>query len=329
MKKIYDPSITLLHTLITGQKNKVGLYHNVVQKGNVGSTYIYALQHHGKDNYVFRANPGSEITYGNEIVKFTGDLAGGHTQTWEYANKSGCWFVGTKGKQGSGEYIWDTQIARVKIPGKMEYTSNTQLSRLSHLNSAGNFGLAGKDFDRSEAAVSQDYKYFLIVVIDIYGNGYFSLYNLKDINEKLDQYGTTAYNISGLSTVSNFAPFKISGITKSSVIGSLQGFDVDHINQSGGEQVNIYVSSESAPAEGGFSKERHIYKIPWGETNSSNWDDIDLTNNSAVDYGGYPTEFEGIQVTDENQLYLTVAYHGYLDNGSWGTVGNRIYKVKW
>lgn len=320
MSKIYNPFISLRYKLTTGLVNSRGMYHNVVQKGNVGSGYIYALQHHSTDNYVFRARPQDQITYGDEVVKFTGNLAGGHTQTWEYANKPGCWFIGTKGKLGSGNYYWDTQIARVKIPGRANYDSNTELPRLSHLNLAGGFGLSGADLDRSEAAVSPNYLYFLVSVIDKSGNGYFSLYYLNDINNALDAAGTTNVNIGTLPVIRSFV---IPSLTDRNVIDSIQGIDLD-------DNLNIYISSEYSPSDFATDSEpRDIYKIPWGTTTPDMWEDIDLTDNYTIDFGGHPTELESVQVISENHLYLTVVYHGSLSTGKWGTVANRIYEVQW
>lgn len=322
MSNIENLSVSLLYKLTTGRVvKKQGLVRNVVQKGNIGSSFVYALQHYGADNYVYRAHPQSQITYGKEIVKFTGNLAGGHSQTWEYANKattdkSTYWFIGTKGKFGSGNYYWDTQIARVKIPGKANYDSNTELSRLSHLNLAGGFGLSGADLDRSEAAVSSDYRYFLVFVLDKENNAYFSLYYLSDINSALDQAGTTDVNIKGLPLIKSFM---ISSLASKTKIGSVQGVDLD-------DKFNIYISSEHSPAKfSSKSEPRHIYKIPWG---SSSWEDIDLSNNYSIDFGGHPTELEGIQVIGENHLYLTVAYHDKVGE-DWKTVANRIYEVQW
>lgn len=326
-------SISLLYNLKTGthSKTKKGLFYNVVQKGNVGSTYVYALQHHAADNYVFRAKPQKNSTivaFGDSIAWFKGDSAGGHTQTWEYAyaNEDGNWFIGTKGK-ANGDFVWDTQIARVKIPGKPSYSSNTEVPRLSYLNRAGGFGLAGTDLLRSEAAVSSDHKYFLIALIDQLGNGYFSLYNLNEVNRALDIAGNSDVNIESLEPNQEFRPFKIQGITEEDKIGSIQGYDIDFDNNG---KLNLYISSEKAPEKGKFvSKPRHIYKIPWGVSQKSGWDDIDLSHNSSIDYGNEPTELESIQVVGENHLYLTVGYHGYISKKKWGTVANRIFEVTW
>lgn len=324
MSKIYNPYISLLHDLNTGTQTiqKTGLYHNVVQKGNVGSGFVYALQHHKSDNYVFRARPQTNITFGSPIVKFVGNSAGGHSQTWEYANKPGCWFVGTKGKL-TGKYYWDTQIARVKIPGIASYTSNTQMPRLSYLNRAGGFGLAGTDLLRSEAAVSPNYRYFLLAVIDKLGNGYFTLYYLDDVNSALDAAGTSDFNIEGLVPVQAYPPFMIPHLTDDKVIGSIQGYDIDN-------DLNIYISSEHAPAKYSISSEpRHIYKIPWGASRSEEWDDVDLDGNRNIDNSNDPTELESVQVIGTNHLYLTVSYHGYINYSDWGTVANRIFEVSW
>ncbi|BDR59857.1 helveticin J family class III bacteriocin [Lactobacillus xylocopicola] len=342
-------NISLKANLKTG--GATGVYQNVVQKGHVGSGYIYAMQLH-KDtdknelNSVLRATPTSTpstpITYGNAILNMK-SLAGGHSQTWEYAGKKGQWFIGTKGVNTANDgYNWATQIARVTIPpDTTTHYTNTDFPRLSHLSSAGNQEI---ELRRAEAAVSPNYTYFLIATIDLDGNGYFSLYYLDDVNNALT--GKSAYSIANLTPVSDFPPFKISNMTQNVSktikpgevkIGSIQGYDIDEtVDKYNNKQVNIYISSEYSPDKGGQSEKRHIYKIPWGATDKSDWTDIDLSRDASVDYNGYPTEFESVQVIGENHLYLTVAYHGYYNkvkNGkkvkTWGTIANRIYEVSW
>ena len=330
MNDFENLSISLKANLKTG--GATGVYQNVIQKGHIGSDYIYAMQLHKDKNKneltsVLRASPASSpstpVTYGRAILNMY-SLAGGHTQTWEYAGMKGQWFIGTKGVDTAHDgYKWATQIARVTIPpDTVNHHTNTDFPRLSHLSGAGNQEI---NLKRAEAAVSPRYKYFLLATIDLDGNGYFSLYYLNDINNALT--GRSAYNISNLPVVSQFA---ISDMTQNLShtkdpekvkIGSIQGYDID-------DEFNIYISSEFSPSKGGSSNERHIYKIPWGSTTKSDWIDINLTDNTAVDYNGYPTEFESVQVIGTNHLYLTVAYHGYK-GASWKTLYNRIYEVSW
>lgn len=61
----------------------------------------------------------------------------GHTQTWIYA-KSGRWFVGAKPRHTkSGNYGWDTELARVRFPkGSELVTKLSSLPHLTHLNYA-------------------------------------------------------------------------------------------------------------------------------------------------------------------------------------------------
>lgn len=326
-----------------------GLHEVVVQKGNVGKTYNYALQllKQGTDAVVYRARHGRDFVKGKgknsnvERLYLDGihsvpanktlQAAGGHTQTWEYANRTDSYsgasecFIGTKPKKDPDHpsIYWDTQIARVKF-SKAEYKFNTQLPRISNLNQAGRkFGLAysGNDLVRSEAAVSPspNYSYFLIVTVDKSDTGYFSLYNLEDVNNALDRVGTGDVNLKTDALADQcLKAFKIKGLVKE--ITSLQGYDID-------DNLNIYISSEAHPDQTDiYSKPRKIVKIPWEATEASEWDIIRLDNSFKLNESGYATEFEGIQVNSENDLYLTVAYH---DSSDYTTRKNKIFKINW
>lgn len=326
-----------------------GVNQVVVQKGNVGATYIYALQllHGQNDTVVYRAKPGQSFK------KLTGknptptdvqrvnclylkgmtssnqtQAAGGHTQTWEYAgssnkNNNGGWFIGTKPKPSTK---FDTQIARIPFPKSSGsyFTKNTELPRISNLNAAGrNLGInySGSNLVRSEAAVtpSPSYQYLLIATVDKAGAGYFSLYDLAAMNNAINNAGTGDVNLAkddiGAQAV---RAFKIDNLVGN--IGSIQGYDID-------DNLNIYISSEYHPDQNNiYSKPRKIVKIPWGTTEEYQWDIVHLDNASALDISGYATEFEGIQVNSENNLYLTVAYHSVKD---YTTKYNRIYKITW
>lgn len=244
--------------------------------------------------------------------------AGGHTQTWEYANRTNEWFVGTKPKNG-----WTTQIARVHISSSTSsYTSNTQLPRLSYLNRAGyqqGINYAGADLKRVEAAVSPDYQYFMIATIDNSGRGYFSVYYLSDVNNALDNAGISDVNIQNLTCVKAFTiPDFVNDI------GSIQGYDIDNGAN------NIYVSSQFSPVSSDTHQARKIVKIPWGDINTGDWDFVNLDSNSTIDNfsGNYQTEFESVQVIDNNNVWLTVAYHD-MNQSDHLTVMNRIYRVSW
>lgn len=299
------------------------------KKGNVGSTYVYALQllHDGHNIYVFRGNRQQDVNFdkSNPVLRLIGqdgNTAGGHTQTWEYANRSGDWFVGTKPTETTEKPYWDRQIARVHIPNYNKIYNNTDLPRLSYLNRGGyqqGINYAGADMLRAEAAVSPDYQYFMLATVDKNPNdsskgynGYFSIYKLGDINDALTSAGTNDVNIQNIKCEKAFMIPNFVG-----QIGSIQGYDIDN-----GANY-IYVSSQKAG-----DTERKIVKIPWGSKNSSNWELVDLTYNSVLDEdaSGYYTELEGIQLIDENDLYLTVAYHQESDTL---TAMNRIYRVSW
>lgn len=297
----------------------------VVQKGNVASRYVYAEQlwHSQRDVYVFRADKESYVPFNqnNPVLILHGqgsDTAGGHTQTWEYADRTNEWFVGTKPK---GD--WTTQIARVHISSSTsEYRSNTALPRLSYLNRAGyqqGINYAGADLKRVEAAVSPDYQYFMVVTVDNYNTAYFSAYYLSDINNALDNAGTSDVNIQYLDCKKAFT---IPNITnwQAGNIGSLQGFDV-----SNGANY-VYVSSQYSPNSGDNGRNRRIVKIPWGVSDPNQFEWVPLDSNSGIDSGSYQTELEGIQLIDENNVWLTVAYHDLSQDL---TVMNRIYRVSW
>lgn len=321
MSDIYDAYVDPNYYTLNSPDHNV-LRRVVVQKGNVASRYIYAEQlwNSQQDIYVFRANKESYVPFNknNPILIMDGQngaTAGGHTQTWEYANRTNEWFVGTKPKNK-----WTTQIARVHISSSTSrYTSNTQLPRLSYLNRAGSqqgINYAGADLKRVEAAVSPDYQYFMIATIDRYNTGYFSIYYLDDINTALDNAGVNDVNIQTLTSVKAF-------IIPSFVdnIGSIQGYDIDN-----GANY-IYVSSQHSPGYEDIS--RKIVKIPWGSKNPSEWDFVRLDSNSTINSfsGNYQTEFESVQVIDNN-VWLTVAYHD-MDTSTNLTVMNRIYKISW
>ena len=161
---------------------------------------------------------------------------------------------------------------------------------------------------RVEAAVSPDYEKLLIASVDKSNNGYFSVYSMAEVNEKLTQ---SQYNVSN----GIIPDVDIRNLDCRNKVGSIQGYDIDK------DANNIYISSQYAG-----QLERKIVKIPWGETNSNNWERVNLTNNSTLTIEGYKTEFEGIQYISDNNLYLTVSYHRESDAL---TTINKIFRVSW
>ena len=332
MTEINNANVSLEYNLNNyDDPNEVDdLYHVVVQKGNVGSSYVYVLQllHKGTNIYVFRGNRQKDVAFdkNNPVLRLIGqdgNTAGGHTQTWEYAGQSGDWLVGTK-PDPTSEKHWTTQITRVHIPDGTKIYKNTELPRLSHLNYAGGYHI---DMLRVEAAVSPgpDYDKLLIASVDNSNNGYFSVYSMAEVNEKLTR---SQYNVSNgiipdvdIRTLDCKKSFMISGLGDSSRVGSIQGYDIDE------NANNIYISSQKAKDDPkDADTERKIVKIPWGETNTANWEKVNLTTNGVLDVAGYYTELEGIQYISDRSLYLTVSYHRRSDGL---TAMNKIFKVSW
>lgn len=317
MSIINNANVTPAYYLNDVDDGDDDLYHVVVQKGNVGSKYVYALQlrNSQQDIYVLRGLRETYVPFNktDPVVVMYGQgsyTAGGHTQTWEYANQSGDWFVGTK-KMNSG---WTKQIARVHIPaGNIYY--NTNVPRLSYLNYAGDMYYSGDEMKRVEAAVSSNYQYFMIASGDTSGNGYFTLYSLSDINNALNNAGTTPVDIRNIRYIKSF---EIPNIESDSVVGSLQGFDIDDSGN------YIYISSQRAGDRDG---NRKIVKIPWGDVNTNDWNYINLKY-APIDIANHYTELEGIQLINDNDLYLTVAYHNTTKPNNMTDI-NRIYRVNW
>lgn len=312
------------------------LHHVVVQTTFVTQNQVLALQLLNKqtNTAVFRAlKSNGQIFFDEENPSLylkgaqKPNLAGGHTQTLAFSGRANRYFVGTKPKK-YGSIFWDTQIARVTIPqnGTARYQSNTQMPRLSYMNRAG-YGAneevpyPGRDLKRLEAAVSPDYQLFLVASIDFNHVGHFALYNLKDINQALDRVQESSGDVN-IQDINSIAAFNIADFD-TKAFNSIQGYGIDN-------ERNIYISSQPSPNKNwlGIAKQgrpREIVKIPWGETNSSNWELLDLDHNLDIDCLGYVTEFEGLQVLRQNNLYLMVAYHRDSDLT---TLKNRIYHIQ-
>ena len=323
-------------------------HHSVIQKGNVTKGNIYALQlwDNQRTIHVLRGSRAQDANCTKSIFVGT-DLAGGHTQTWEYAGRGNDWFVGTKPKNFPNN-LWDIQIARVTIGGK-EITSNTNLKfpRLAHLNYAGKF--KGIDMTRVEAAVSPGYHELLIASVDANGTGYFTIYDLKMIHDKLDEIANNSpqkryVNVDSLPYKDSFKVYSFLGDGNSPTVitNSVQGYDIDDYG-------NIYVTSQLKPdidsSNGNYIGVHHkqIVKIPKSSyhnldecTDFSQWSTVNLSKcyKKPFDIPGYHSEVESIQITSENTGYLTVAYHAkkwdsrnrkYISY----TYKNVIYSITW
>lgn len=316
MRTTNDINIKLTTPIHTG-------YAAVVQKGNMGSKYIYAeqLRNNAQEIHILRGSKAKVMT----PVLTLKQKAGGHSQTWEYSGRSGKWFVGTKPKAhkyGDESIYWDIQVARVDINklGKT-YTSNTQLPRLAHLNRAGKNKYSGDKLVRTEAALSPDYSKFLIATVDDKDMGYFTIYHADVINEAFDK----VEGRHGYVALDNI-PYIKSYTFDTKKIGSLQGYDLDN-------EGNVYISSQKAPsyhrnhAKPWQTYSKYIYKLPF-----ANPDDvlkINIEENAGpINVKGMHTELEGLQVLGENHCYLTVAYHKAV-NGKNKTVANKLYEVSW
>lgn len=311
-------------------------YRAVVQKGNVGSKYVYGLQlrKDQKETHILRGPRGNVTT---PVLTLVGDAAG-HTQTWEFAGnrykpegatevqytRAGQWFVGTKPGVGN----WAKQIARVDI----RYTSgthysNTEFPRLAYLNRAGAASFSGDSMTHAEAAVSPDYTKFLIATVENGEIGHFTVYDLDTINNALDSAGTGYVSLDGFPYQNSFTISNLYG-DGDNVVNSIQGFDLDNDG-------NIYISSQLSPKLSGGSWSVHhkqIVKIPYYARNEaseeSEWQSVNLSKFGGLDIAGEHSEVESIQVIDENRCYLTVAYHQSV-NGKNKTVSNKIYELTW
>lgn len=257
---------------------------------------------------ILRGYRGNKIN--SPILKLS-DQAGGHTQTWKFAgnhkdingnDRAGQWFVGVKPTKIQGsDIIWARQMARVDI--------NTQ---------------AGP---HAEAAVSPNYKKFLIATIENNRIGHFTIYDLDKINQALDKSGKYKdVSLDGFEYEDSFTINNLYGNAEDAVVNSIQGYDLDNDG-------NIYISSQKAPDFDGSYHAYHkqIVKIPWNgrsETKEDQWESVNLSAFGGLDISKKHSEVESIQILSENHCYLTVAYHSKLD-GKNKTTLNRIYELSW
>lgn len=309
------------------------LHHVVVQASYVDSNSVYALQllHGQTDTIVYRGSSKRKHVFFDESMPIlyldgvkSGGKAGGHTQTWINAGRENEFFVGVKPKY-NGSHYWDSQIARVNLKnGSLRVHSNTELPRLSYLNRAGSgyknnsLPYPGKELVRVEAAVSPTSQRLLIASIDKSHTGYFALYDLNEVNQKLDRAGTEDVNIQNLTCL---GAFKVANFN-SQLVKSVQGYALD-------DQNNVYISSQPGPKAGFLGRAkagepRQIIKMAWGEEDPDKWIAANLDQSKTIDALGYVTEFEGIQANKDGSLYLTIAYHRKSDRT---TLKNRVYRL--
>lgn len=304
-----EAQVNLLHTLKMP-------YARVVQKGNVGETYVYALQMYKNQTLVSRmSNNQEDLSFPSPQTWLTG-TASGHTQTWEYAKNSN-WFVGVKPNPRVTSGIkWSTQIARMKFGES--YDSNTQMPRLSQLVEATDANWSGQHLLRVEAAATPNYDKLLIAGIWNNYSGHFALYDLDSINRELNSYGTTPVPINLFDSDKN--AFHIdnffNGGNGDTYINSVQGYDID-------DNWNIYVTSQPFTTN---DSEIHpkIVKIPWGSSSNDNGQAFYLDD--IVD-SNYYTELESIQITGTGKVYVTASYHDRSSVDNYVVKESRIYQV--
>lgn len=306
-----------------GRFDYLPTYHKVVvQKAYVGTSYTYVMQllNGQTEVAIFREkrdNNDKQFRNSTRVYWATGS-AGGHAQSFNFSGTEKMWLIPTKPNAGG----YDIQIARVALPvnsasSKASATSNTSLTRMSHVAQSGgylvpnSYGTGEGDADRIEFAVSPNKTWFCTLVIKN-GKGYFGLYPMQKINEYFES-GTFDIRDDGLKKYC-VGRFTIDDLTGTSgKIGSVQGFDID-------EDLNLYFSSQYASK----GADRYITVIPWREDRTENWKRLDLNSVSVLDDKGYYTELEGLQLTNADYFYLTVSYHADSDKK---TGYSRIFKV--
>lgn len=309
-------------------------FQRVVQKGNVGHTFIYGLQLYKGVTYVYRGRNGN---LNSKVLQLSSD-AGGHTQTWEFAGnrlvpssgikRAGQWFFGTK-PSADPDYHWAKQIARVDIRNSStNHSSNTEFPRLAFLSYAGSSPYSGKLMTHAEAATSPDYTKFLIATIENNHIGHFTIYDLDKINQALDNAGNSYVSLENFPYQNSFIIDNLYGNdTDTYVMNSIQGFDIDNSG-------NIYISSQAHPnLNKGKWKTHHkqIIKIPYyarSKENEDQWETVNLSKFRNLDISGKHSEVESIQIIDENHCYLTVSYHEKVGKSNVTTL-SKIYELLW
>ena len=162
-------------------------------------------------------------------------------------------------------------------------------------------------------------------------SGHFALYDLNEVNQKLDENGTTNTPITDLHCLSAFHidnfdhPSVAPSEEAPQMIDSVQGYAID-------DDKNIYISNQLSPKINHETGEvttwsRKIVKFPWGETNSDNWQ---VAMVDGIDLPDRYSEMESIHVNAANDIYLTVAYHQkYIKGGEYKlrTLENQIFHI--
>ena len=93
----------------------------------------------------------------------------------------------------------------------------------------------------AEAAVSPNYKKFLIATIENNRIGHFTIYDLDKINQALDKSGKYKdVSLDGFEYENSFTINNLYGNAEDAVVNSIQGYDLDNDG-------NIYISSQKAP----------------------------------------------------------------------------------
>lgn len=289
-----------------------------VQRTAVQKNYVYTVQYIDKNTIIRRARAprrGYNINFSNKSeIKLNNS---GHTQTWAHDQKN-YWFVGAGPKLG-GHHYWDTEIARVKFPkhGKKVYQNVAEIPHLTDLNLATDMNQAQyPGIKRSEAAVSPNHKYLLIATTDLKNNGHFALYNLKEVNNRLNAASRQPNKAVSLSQLHRLAAFHINHFIGNHrwQLNSIQGYGIRNNR-------TIYISREFKPTANHSSFPREVVKIAWHQTDPKKWTHFKVNH---PHWNKVMTELEGIENVGQ-RFYLTVSYR---NDNKWHTVtGSSFFRL--
>lgn len=258
---------------------------------------------------------------------------GGHTQTWQYAGNNK-WFVGIDPRKDQfSSYSFDQDIARISYSEGM--TTTDDFVRLTNLNYASDDpNYTADEVQRSEAAVSPNGKYLLLTSLQYptsptashhafsdlnvtdadAQNVHFAIYDLKAVNQKLDDAeanGETEVSVADLKPLAAFHVNNVYG--NFGDMPAMQGIAIDN-------NKNLYISSENPEIKHHSLVPRQIIRVPWGQTNTNAWYYTDL---DTPEWKYWLTEMEGLQILGKD-IYFNMSLHNPDTND---TEKNIIYKV--
>lgn len=260
-------------------------------------------------------------------------MGGGHSQTWQY-DRDNKWFVGIDPRKDEfSSYSFDQNIARVTYSEGM--INSTDLVHLTNLNYASDDPSYTSDqVERTEAAISPNGNYLLLTSLQyptnvtashhIFSdlkitdknmqNIHFAIYDLKAVNQRLDDAeanGETEVSVADLKPLAAFHVNNVYG--NFGDIPAMQGIAIDN-------KKNLYISSENPQIKHHSLVPRQIIRIPWGQTNANAWQYTDL---DTPEWKYWLTEMEGLQILGKD-IYFNMSLHNPDTND---TEKNIIYRV--